>query len=232
MKATLASFDLANAKTIRELVYETLRQAIFDGELRDGDRLVEKELAERLGVSRTPVREAIRKLETEGLVECLPRKGVLVRGITPEAAVEIYAVREALEAAIIPFVIQNITSEEKARLYQLVDEMRRLTEERNGGELFEVVQQFNETLVRASRMPHMIKLIDTYQEYQATFRRVTLSMQIRKPTALQEHRAILEAIDEGDAERAERLTRQHLRAARDQYLGVCEARSAKGVDEA
>ena len=78
----------------------------------------------------------------------------------------------------------------------------------------------------------MIKLIDTYQEYQATFRRVTLSKQIRKPTALQEHQAILKAIDEEDAERAERLTREHLRAARDQYLCVFQARSVKGIDEA
>lgn len=220
MTAPMASFDLANARTIRELVYETLRQAIFDGELEDGDRLIEKELAQRLGVSRTPVREAIRKLESEGLIEYLPRKGVLVRGITPEMAVEIYAIREALEVAAIPFVIQNITAEETSELHGLLAEMKRLTGEGSIDELLGVAKQFNDTLIGSSRMPHLIKLIDTYQEYQTTFRRVTLSKEVRKPSALQEHEAILQAVDAKDVARAEQLMRAHLRAAREEYLAA------------
>ncbi|HAI87810.1 MAG TPA: GntR family transcriptional regulator [Firmicutes bacterium] len=220
MTAPMASFDLANARTIRELVHETLRQAIFDGELKDGDRLVEKELAQRLGVSRTPVREAIRKLESEGLIEYLPRKYVVVRGITPEMAIEIYAIREALEVAAIPFVIQNITAEETSMLHDLVAQMRRLTAQGSVDELLKVAREFNDTLIASSRMPHLIKLIGTYQEYQATFRRVTLSRELRKPSALQEHEAILQAVDEKDAARAEQLMRQHLRAAREEYLAA------------
>ncbi|MCR4425934.1 MAG: GntR family transcriptional regulator [Firmicutes bacterium] len=223
MKAPLASFDPSNARTIRELVYETLREAIFEGELRDGDRLIEKKLADRLHVSRTSVREAMRKLETEGLIQYLPRRGVVVRGITPEAAIEIYAIREALEVAVIPFVIQNITAEEIGLLRQLVTEMGRLTVQGDAGELFGVARHFNDILVKSSRMPQLIKLIDTYQEYQSTFRRVTLSKESRKPFALQEHAAILQAIEEGDVARAEQVMRQHLRAAREEYLRVFEA---------
>lgn len=218
MTAPIASFDPANAKTIRELVYDTLRQAIFEGELKDGDRLIEKELAQRLGVSRTPVREAIRKLESDGLIEYSPRKGVVVRGITSEMAAEIYAIREALEVAAIPFVVQSITAEELAELYSLLAEMKSLTEAGSVDELLKVARRFNDTLIGCSRMPHLIKLIDTYQDYQHAFRRVTLSRELRKPSALHEHEEILKAIDEKDTARAEQLMRQHLRAAREEYL--------------
>lgn len=220
MAAPIESFDLNNARTIRELVYETLRKAIFEGELKDGDRLVEKELAQRLGVSRTPIREAVRKLDSDGLVEYVPRKGVVVRGITHEMAAEIYAIREALEVAAIPFVVQNITAEEMAELDNLLEEMRRLTDSGSVDELLKVARQFNDTLIGSSRMPHLTKLIDTYQEYQSALRRVTLSRELRKPSALQEHEAILQAIHDRDAARAEEKMRQHLRAAREEYLAV------------
>jgi len=220
MAAPIESFDLNNARTIRELVYETLKKAIFEGEFKDGDRLVEKELAQRLGISRTPIREAIRKLDSDGLVEYVPRKGVVVRGITHEMAAEIYAIREALEVAAIPFVIQNITEEEMTELYALLEEMMRLTDSGSVDELLKVVRRFNDTLIASSRMSHLTKLIDTYQEYQSTFRRVTLSREFRKPSALQEHAAILQAIRDRDAERAQELMRRHLKAAREEYLAA------------
>lgn len=199
------------------MVYETLRQAIFEGELKDGDRLVEKDLSERLGISRTPIREAIRKLEMEGLVQHLPRKGVVVRGITPEDVMEIYAIREALEVAIIPFVIRNITAREKQSLRQLLIKMRGLLDEEETGELFRISQQFNETLIRSSKMPRMISLINTYKKYLAGLRKVTMSRRPRKFNALREHEAILQAIEQMDVRAAEKLVRQHLRAAREEY---------------
>ncbi|MEA4883752.1 MAG: GntR family transcriptional regulator [Clostridia bacterium] len=223
----MASFDPSNARTIRELVHETLRQAIFQGELKDGDRLIEKELAEKLRVSRTPIREAMRKLETEGLIEYQPRRSVVVLGITPKAAIEVFAIREALEVAVIPFVIQNITEEEMGTLYQLVAEMRRLTDEGDIAELLGVARQFNDTLFRSSRMPQLIRLIDTYQEYQAAFRGVTLSEESRKLSALREHVAILAAVEKKDVALAEQLMRQHLTAAREEYLRALEVRAGR-----
>ena len=134
MTSPIASFNPADALTIRELVYNTLKQAIFEGELKDGDRLVEKELSLRLGVSRTPVREALRQLESDGLIEYVPRKVVVVRGITQEMAAEIFAIREALEVAAIPFIVQRITLEEIEELLQADRRIRRLDgrQQRNG----------------------------------------------------------------------------------------------------
>lgn len=109
----IESFNPSQARTIREMVYEAIKKAIFEEELKHGDRLVEKELAERMRVSRTPVREAIRKLEMEGLVKHIPRKGVVVQGITLDDVIEIFAIREALEVAAVSFIIDNITDQEK-----------------------------------------------------------------------------------------------------------------------
>ncbi|OQB48391.1 MAG: HTH-type transcriptional regulator McbR [Firmicutes bacterium ADurb.Bin153] len=218
MTSPIASFNPADALTIRELVYNTLKQAIFEGELKDGDRLVEKELSLRLGVSRTPVREALRQLESDGLIEYVPRKVVVVRGITQEMAAEIFAIREALEVAAIPFIVQRITPEEIEELYKLIEESEGLMEGSSVTEFLSVAKRFNDTLIQASRMPHIIKLVETYQGYQHAFRRVTLSKTLRKPSALQEHKAILKAVEARDAELAEKLMRQHLKAAREEYL--------------
>lgn len=218
MSSPMASFNPANARTIREMVYETLKEAIFQGELKNGDRLVEQELAERLGVSRTPIREALRKLEMEGLIEHLPRKGVVVRGITPADVNEIYTIREALETAAISSIIQNITAEEKHKLFRLVTRMKELVDEDDTGELLRVSQQFNDLLLRSSKMPRLIKLINTYQEYLAKFREVTMANKPRQFSALQEHEEILRAVDEQNESRAKELVRQHLEKARQEYL--------------
>ncbi|KKM09771.1 hypothetical protein SY88_16335 [Clostridiales bacterium PH28_bin88] len=218
MSTPIASFNPANARTIRQMVYETLREAIFERELKTGDRLVEKELAEMLKVSRTPVREAMRQLEMEGLIEHLPRKGVVVRGLTPEDVMEIYAIREALEVATIPFIVQNITAEDMQKLHQLIAKMRRMMDEQDTGELLRISQQYNEMLIRASKMPRLMNLINTYQEYLAKFRTVTMSKPPRRFDALREHEEILQAIEQKDVRRAEELVRQHLRAAREEYL--------------
>ncbi len=198
---------------MRDMVYETLRQAIFEGHFKHGERMVEKELAEKLQVSRTPVREAFRRLEMEGLIKHYPRKGVLVRGITAEDIIEIYAIREALETMAISFVVENITEDEKQKLYKLIDKMKVLVEVGDDEELFRTSKQFNELLLRASRMPRLVGLINNYQEYIARFRKATMSKPSRKVDALKEHEEILNAIDRMDVSRAKELTIRHLKSA-------------------
>ncbi|HAA47289.1 MAG TPA: hypothetical protein DCE03_02200, partial [Synergistaceae bacterium] len=108
---------------VRMVVYETLREAIFRKELKPGDKLVENDLAEKLDVSRTPVREALRMLESEGLIERNPRKGLFVKGFTAEDVMEIYSIRQALEALAIRICCQRITEDEVAELKDLYAKM-------------------------------------------------------------------------------------------------------------
>ncbi|TYP55413.1 GntR family transcriptional regulator [Thermosediminibacter litoriperuensis] len=212
------TFEFSHLKPIRDLIYEHIRRMIFSGELKDGERLVEKDLAERLKVSRTPVREALRKLETEGLVVHLPRKGVVVKGFSREDVIEIYSIREALEALAITYTVKNITGAELEKLRECLELMRRHTEVDDTENLFRASQEFNDILIKSCRMPRLIDLISTYQEYLARFRMVTMKSRERKLSALKEHEEIFKAVAERDVERAEKLVRNHLRKALETYL--------------
>ncbi len=210
----LGYFNPAEARTMRDMVYRALRKAIFEEELKAGDRLVETKLAEMMGVSRTPVREALQKLETEGLVKHLPRRGVVVQGIQIEDVIEIYAIREALETAAVSFIVDHITPAEKKELFRLLDEMKQLAKTEGIEELFQKSQEFNELLLRSSKMPRLINLVNTYKEYLTKFRKVTMSKEPRKFDALSEHEAILRAIDRRDIREAQELMRHHINRAR------------------
>jgi DNA-binding GntR family transcriptional regulator len=214
--------EFSHLKPIRDLIYEHIRKMIFSGKLKDGERLVEKELAEKLKVSRTPVREALRKLETEGLVVHLPRKGVVVKGFSRDDVIEIYSIREALEALAITYTVKNITEEELEKLRECLELMRRYTEQDDTENLFRASQEFNDILIKSCRMPRLMDLISTYQEYLARFRMVTMKSRERKLSALKEHEEIFKAVAERDVERAEKLVRSHLRKALEIYLKTLE----------
>ncbi|HHW01406.1 MAG TPA: GntR family transcriptional regulator [Thermoanaerobacterales bacterium] len=218
MKSALESFNVSSIKPIRDLIFESIRKAIFDGELKPGDRLVEKELAEKMQVSRTPIREALRKLETEGLIKHVPRKGVVVKGFTPDDIIEIYSIRQALEALAITYTVKNITEAEIKKLKALLERMSELTEEDDTTNLFNTSQEFNEILIRSCRMPRLIKLINTYQEYLERFRVVTMGKKERKLSALKDHREILQAVIDRDAARAKQMVENHLQGALEAYL--------------
>ncbi len=214
----LEALDLSKVKPIRDMAYDIIRQAICDGDLRPGDRLVESEMAEKMSISRTPVREALRKLEIEGLVKYVPHKGVLVKGFSRDDIVEIYSIRQTLEALAVKHTINNITLMEIEELRQLLAEMRQLTEKDDTEALCKVTKRFNEIMVKSSKMPRVIGLISTYQDYLERFRVVTMRRKERKVVALREHEQILQAIVDRDAVRAEKLVRGHLEGALEAYL--------------
>jgi DNA-binding GntR family transcriptional regulator len=217
----LRAIDPSLLTPIRDVVYETLRQAILDGSIPPGERLVESDLAETLNVSRMPVREAIRKLEAEGLVEHQPRKGAVVTTFSEEDILEIYSIREAMEALSAVQAVRRATQEEIDRLEKAMDEIDRLCEMGNGAsaaEIFEANRVFSEGVIEACHMPRLVQFINTYKEYLERFRRVTLAGPARRELVRREHRAILEAIRDRDEKRAEALTRKHIRGALEAYL--------------
>lgn len=210
---TFETVDISNIKPIRDIVYENLRKAIMDGKLQSGERIVEKDYADRMNISRTPVREALRKLEIEGLVQYIPRKGVVVNGFTKEDVIEIYTIRKALEGLAMRQVVEEITDEELAKLEKLVDDMEAADKAGDKEKVFTTCKEFNELLLNISRMPRLKGMVNMLQEYLERFRRITMSKSSRRSSAIKEHRAIFQAIKEKDAQKAEALVWEHLDAS-------------------
>ena len=130
MERRLIPVKLDGYKPLREIVFETLRDAIINQVLRPGERLMEIQLAEEMGVSRTPVREAIRKLELEGFVVMVPRRGVYVAGISMKDIHEVFEVRSALEALAASLAAERITEEELEEMERRLVEEAKETEDR------------------------------------------------------------------------------------------------------
>ena len=208
----------SRAKSVREWAYETLKKAICDGGFATGTRLVEEELAKQLQVSRTPIREALRRLESEGLVAHAHGKGGTVLGFSRDDVIELYSIREALEALAIHYTIEHITTEEINQLKAILDNMRAHFQRKDVGAHFEWNQRFNDLLIETCKMPRLTRLINTYREHLHRFRYAAMSKhEGRMLVALREHEQILQAVIAKDSAKAELLVRKHLQAAKRAY---------------
>ncbi|MBZ4655281.1 MAG: transcriptional regulator, GntR family [Peptococcaceae bacterium] len=212
--------NISQVKPIRDIVYESLRAAILEGKLKPGERLVEKDIAEKFNISRTPVREALRKLEIEGFLEYIPRKGDIVKAIDKGEIKEIYAIRKALECLAISSVIENITAQEISQLEQLLADAEQLEKEGKPDKVFEASQRFNEVLLSASKMPKLIGLINNMKEQLERLRRITMSRTERRKEVIKEHKAILQAVVARDYDKATELVVKHLEASMQTLLST------------
>lgn len=210
------NFD--RVKPIRDVVYEYLRTAIINGLIKPGERLVEKEYAEKFNISRTPVREALRKLEIEGLVENIPRKGDIVKGIDLNDMLEIFAIRQALEPLIVKTAMENITPEALVKLQETVDQMTSSAHNDDTTAVLNAFQAFHEILINVSNMPRLSAIISQLKDYLGRFRTMSLSDPIRRTQAISEHNEILQAIIANDNKTAEKLITSHLSSARQALL--------------
>ncbi|MEW6726070.1 GntR family transcriptional regulator [Desulforudis sp. 1088] len=218
----LLPVKLDSYKPLREVVFESLREAIITGRLRPGERLMELQLAEELGVSRTPVREAIRKLELEGFVVMVPRKGAYVAGITDKDITDVFEVRSALEALAAGLAAERITEEEIEELERLVVRYAETTSSQNIQAIVEEDTKFHDVIYRASRNQRLIQIVTNLQEQIQRFRLTTLSRPGRTKEALVEHRKIVEAISERNIELAQQLAREHIESAENSLLVAVE----------
>ena len=200
-------------KPLREIVFETIRMAIINQVLRPGERLMETQLADELGVSRTPVREAIRKLELEGLVVMVPRRGAYVAGISMRDIHEVFQVRGALEALAASLAAERITPEELEEMErQLVKEAEE-TEANNLKSIVQIDTTFHDIMYKASRNQKLMQMINNLQEQLQRFRSASLARPGRSRTALEEHKKIVEAIAARDTKLAEQLALEHIENA-------------------
>ncbi|MBE3588443.1 MAG: GntR family transcriptional regulator [Thermoanaerobacteraceae bacterium] len=215
----LIPIKLDNYKPLREMVFESLREAIIQGRLKPGERLMEVQLAEEMGVSRTPVREAIRKLELEGFVVMVPRKGAYVAGISVKDIVDVFEVRAAMEGLAAGLAAERITEEE-------LDELERAllkTTEVSGKSIDALVEsdtEFHEIIYRASRNERLVQIISNLSDQIQRFRTTSLSQPGRTRLALEEHKHIVEAISDRNVELAQTLAREHIENAEQSLLNA------------
>jgi DNA-binding GntR family transcriptional regulator len=214
----LLPVKLDTYKPLREVVFETLREAIINGTLRPGERLMEIQLAEELGVSRTPVREAIRKLELEGFVVMVPRKGAYVAGISLKDIADVFEVRASLEALAAGLAAERITGEELEELERILVRKAKIIEEENLSLFVESDSKFHDTLYQMSRNQRLIQSVSNLRDEIQRFRAVSLAYPGRMREALEEHRKIVEAIAERDVIQAQALAREHIENAENSLL--------------
>lgn len=196
-----------------DMVYESIRNAILAGDLEPGDRLLEERLAADLGVSRTPVREAIARLEAERFVERTARAGLIVAVVSQREIEDVYAVREVLEGLAARLCAQAASEADRQRLELLEEEMESAAGAGDSEAMFRINREFHDQIGRASRNETLVHFL---QQIRFTFDRygpTTMSHPGRAEDAVLEHRAVIEAISRHDGIGAERLAREHIAAA-------------------
>jgi len=202
------------AAPLREQVIASLRQAIRDFELQPGQRLVERELIEKLGVSRTTIREAIRELSTEGLVTVVPQRGAVVATPSLDDATDLYEVRASLESLVVQRFVERASDEQVQRLVQTVEDLASVTTAATGiREILRAKDHFYAVLIEGARSLALQQLLEGIQGRVQVLRATSLSEQGRPLEVVDELRGIVEAIARRDAKTASKRCAAHVRAA-------------------
>lgn len=205
---------------LRDVVFNTLRRAIITGEFAPGERLMEISLANRLGVSRTPVREAIRKLELEGLVIMIPRKGAQVAKITEKSLRDVIEIRCVLEEFAASLACERITPEGRENLKEA---HKNFVEAVKNGDILDIVEKderFHDAIFQATSNERLITIINNLREQFYRYRMEYVKDIEQHSVLVNEHELLLRAIYDGDSETAKRIMRTHLQ---NQQEGVIQA---------
>ena len=206
----MLNFDLQNHRPLREIVYEELKRQIMIGEIPPGTRMMEVELAEDMGVSRTPIREAIRKLEKEGLVSIEPRRGAYASDISIKDMVDVLEVREFLEGMAAGLAAIKINDEEIETLKKATATYKKAVENGHTEEIIKEDELFHKLIVDCSGNKTLIQMINQVQELALRFLYIYYEDFSRYRNMPYEHQEILDAILSGDTEAARSIADAHV----------------------
>lgn len=197
--------------SLRGKVYENIREDILSGKYPQNMELKEAAIGAELGVSRTPVREALRQLELEGLVNIIPNRGAYVNMITAKDVQDIYIIRSMLEGQCARWATEYITEEQLEDLEETLCLSEYHTKKGNYEKLYELDGLFHEQLYDASNSRILKHVLSDFHDYVKRVRKATLAFQDRSVKSTEEHRAIFEAVRERDADKAEELAKIHVK---------------------
>ncbi|KAF0221375.1 MAG: GntR family transcriptional [Geobacteraceae bacterium] len=195
--------------TLREKILETIRDAIMSGALKPGEKVSEPELAERFGISRTPIREAFRQLESEGYLTVIPRKGAVVVSFSQKDVEEFYAIKSILEGYAARRACDNLTSKEIEKLQAVNEKLRLLSHNGDVKNFFKVHNDFHELFIKAADNEKLHELITHLVRKFQRLRLASLSLPGRMLVSVEEHEKIIEAFRKRDPALSERLVRRN-----------------------
>lgn len=207
----LSKVNLNDYKPLREVVFNTLREAIVKGELKPGTRLMEVQLAEKMGVSRTPIREAIRKLELEGLVNMIPRKGAHVADLSVKDIMDVLEVRASLDGLATFLSASRITDGELKELRQIQSQFTAYMEKGNLHGTVKKDVEFHDVIYRSSRNEKLIQIVSNLSEQVHRFRIIYLKDYSSPRNVAKEHSEIIDAISSKDPEIAQKVAASHIK---------------------
>lgn len=195
---------------LRDVVFNTLREAILKGELKPGERLMELQLAAKLGVSRTPIREAIRMLEQEGLAVTIPRKGAEVAKMTVKDMEDVLEIREALDELAARIACGKMTEDQFEKLVLVKDSFEESTRSGDVKEIATYDEQFHDVIYEATGNPKLVNLLNNLREQIYRYRVEYLKDASSYPMLIQEHNLIVEALRNHDEEKVVEAMRIHI----------------------
>ncbi|SHH32680.1 GntR family transcriptional regulator [Tepidibacter thalassicus] len=209
----IEKLKLENYKPLREIVFEYLREAILKGKLEPGQRLMEVQLAEQLGVSRTPVREAIRKLELEGLVVMLPRKGAYVADVSLKDIIEVLEIRGALEGLAASVAAERMTEEDLEKLELISYEFKKSLENKDIEMMVQKDIELHDIIFNSTNNQKLIQINNSLREQVYRFRVTYISDYDTSKNLVKEHEDIIEAIYNRDSKLAMERAMAHIENA-------------------
>ncbi|MEG0180252.1 MAG: GntR family transcriptional regulator [Terrisporobacter sp.] len=214
----LTKLNLDNYKPLRDVVFENLRTAILEGRLRSGQRLMEVQLAEQLGVSRTPIREAIRKLELEGLVIMLPRKGAYVADMSFKDLIDVLEIRASLEGLAASLASERRRDEDIISLEKVAMEFEESVRNADVETVLKKDVEFHERIFALANNKKLYNLINSLWEQVHRFRVTYVSDYEASLSLVEEHNKILQAIKDGDCEMAKKYATEHIELAEQFFM--------------
>ncbi len=195
---------------LRDVVFNTLRDAILKGELKPGERLMEKQLAERMGVSRTPIREAIRKLELEGLVSMVPRKGAEVARITEKDITDVLEIRASLEALAVKLACKKMTPDDLEVLNTSLKEFSAVVEKNQVDKIIQKDVEFHDVIYQSTRNDKLIHILSNLREQIYRYRVEYIRNLTSYKNIVKEHKKIVQYIEEKNTKLAEQAAVEHI----------------------
>lgn len=202
--------NIQDQQSLRAKVFNCIREDILNGKYKQGDSLVENKLAEEFGVSRTPVREAIRQLELEGLVQSIPNKGVIVKGISKQDINDIYTIKKLLEGQAARWAVERMLPEELKKLQEIVELMDYYTRKSDFEQLAKLDTEFHDIIYKACKSKVMQHILSSFHHYVQRERLGSLRVPHRAIDSLTEHQAILKSFVDHDPDEAEKYMVQHV----------------------
>lgn len=192
-------------------IFRQLQNDIINGKYQPGEYIMETKLSSELGVSRTPIREALKQLELEGLVRSEPGKGVIVQGVSSKDIEDIYTIRMVIEGLAVKWAAKNITRDELDELREILELEEFYTQKgQNTENLIKLDSRFHDVIFKASKSRPLVFILSNFHHYAQRARSASLKIPGRAQKTLEEHRAIFQALSARDSDLAERLTTEHV----------------------